>query len=84
MMIDEQSFLTLVNAYSAATGKSDTAVSSKVFSDGKRVGAIRDGATITVRRLNNALRWFSAHWPANTEWPENIVRPEAGKTEATQ
>lgn len=49
-------------------------VSSRALNDGKKLGALEGGADITVGRLEEALAWFSEHWPAG-EWPESVARP---------
>ena len=59
----------IADAYKAATGiEKDSTVSSRVFDDGKKLGALRAGATdLTTGRYNAALRWFSENWP---EWAD--------------
>lgn len=49
-------------------------VSSRVLNDGKKLRALEEGADITVGRLEDALRWFSEHWP-DGEWPSDVPRP---------
>jgi len=67
--------LKVVDAYQSATGLADSTISNYVFNDGKLVKNLRSGRDITVSRFNDALRWFSAHWPEGTAWPEGITRP---------
>src|SRR5262245_42019730 len=52
-------------------------VSTLVFKDGKVLTRLATGnATITVRRLERALAWFSDRWPDDAEWPSDVSRPE--------
>jgi len=67
-MID--TLLTIVDDYKRAAGVAkDQTVSSRVFADSKRVGALRAGAGITVGRYLQALDWFRRNWPAGAEVP---------------
>ncbi len=47
----------------AAEVDADQTVSYRVFSDSKKLAALRDGGEITTRRFNAALNWFDANWP---------------------
>lgn len=67
--------LTLARTYGAAVGIEQATVSSRVFDDGKKLGAIEQGSDIQVRRLERALQWFSDHWPEGIDWPAGIERP---------
>lgn len=68
--------LALADAYKKALGIEDSTVSSRVFSDGKKLYALRTGSDITVGRYNAALIWFSEHWPDGLAWPNDIERPD--------
>lgn len=67
--------LAVADAYKKALGIEDSTVSSRVFSDGKKLEALRTGSDITVGRYNAALIWFSEHWPEGAVWPSSVVRP---------
>lgn len=67
--------LALADVYRQATGIEDRTISSRVFSDGKKLSALRGGADITVSRFNDALQWFSDNWPVQTDWPNGVYRP---------
>ncbi|MBI5111329.1 MAG: hypothetical protein HZA68_05055 [Rhodovulum sp.] len=69
--------LLLARAYGAAHGIEMSTVSWRVFGDTKKLGAIAAGGDIQVRRFERALRWFAAHWPAETAWPPAVPRPHA-------
>ncbi|ASY56463.1 hypothetical protein SS05631_c15270 [Sinorhizobium sp. CCBAU 05631] len=56
-------------------GVEEKTVSNRVFSDSKKLGAMRAGGDITVGRFNAAMRWFSVNWPEEAEWPAGVPRP---------
>lgn len=74
-MINIQHLLTVAEAYRDALGIEDKTVSSRVFDDSKKLTALRSGSDLTVSRFNDALRWFSANWPDDAEWPPSVSRP---------
>lgn len=76
-MLNTAHLITLADAYRSATNTEDKTVSSRVFQDSKKLGAIRTGADITVSRYNAALGWFSANWPEGAAWPIDVPRPFA-------
>lgn len=67
--------LTVADAYKDAIGIEDTTVSARVFNDGKKLTALRNGADITVGRFNAAIRWFDDNWPDGAKWPSSVARP---------
>ncbi|PQZ43245.1 hypothetical protein CQ059_04730 [Brucella pseudogrignonensis] len=75
-MLDIRHLMTLVDQYELVTGCSDKTLSGRMFSDSKKVSAMRSGADITVSRFNAAILWLSAHWPDGAHWPSNIPRPQ--------
>jgi len=83
MNLREQ-LLAITDAYCAATGRSASRVSTIIFNDGKRIAAIREGGDLATGRLEHAMAWYAANWPAGTDWPEGIVRPEPLPVEADQ
>lgn len=66
--------LSVARRYAEIEGIPLTTVSSRALNDGKKLSALEDGADITVGRLEDALIWFSEHWPAG-DWPSEIPRP---------
>lgn len=76
--------LDLARAYGDAENIELSTVSSRVFDDSKKLGALQTGRDIQVKRLESALRWFSDHWPENVAWPEGIPRPAASMDEPAQ
>lgn len=77
-MLNIDHLITLADLYRKATKVEDKTLSSRVFQDSKKLGAIRAGSEITVGRYNNALEWFSANWPDGAVWPRDVPRPVAG------
>lgn len=75
MLITEADLLKIADAYSQATGASDTTIGSRVFDDGKKLAAIRTGGTISLRRANQALSWFASNWPEGAVWPADVNLP---------
>lgn len=74
-MISEADLLAVIDAYAKSMGLSDSVASFRLFGDSKRVGAMRSGATITVRRLNDTLIFLSSNWPRKAKWPKGVCRP---------
>ena len=74
-MLTEHDFLAVIEAYAAANGLQETTVSYRLFNDGKRVAAIRGGASITLRLVNHALQYLSDDWPRGAKWPKGVCRP---------
>lgn len=67
--------LAVADAYKTALRVEDVRVSTRVFGDSKKLGALRTGADITVSRFNSAMAWFSDNWPENAAWPRSVNRP---------
>lgn len=86
MIVDQTDILTLTDAYKSATGVTDKTVSHRMFNDGKKLTAIRDGRVgMTVVRFNQSAVWFHRNWPDGCDWPLSIERPteaEAQRVEA--
>ncbi|MCZ7564725.1 MAG: hypothetical protein M5U08_13875 [Burkholderiales bacterium] len=71
--------LQLSRIYIAAERCELSTLSSRMFNDGKKLGAIERGGDIQVRRCERAIRWLSDNWPATTPWPAEIERPRAAE-----
>lgn len=74
-MINIAHLIKVADAYGAAEQVEEKTVSSRVFQDSKKLGAIRAGSDITVGRYNAAIIWFDANWPDGAEWPHDVLRP---------
>ncbi len=65
-----ETLLARADSYKEAAGiHHDSTVSHRVFGDSKKLSALRDGADITLRRFNEAMRWFDQNWPAQNDPP---------------
>lgn len=67
--------IAVVNAYSGHTGISVSTLSTRLFNGGGRLAAIASGGDLNTRNFENAMGWFSEHWPAELSWPEGVGRP---------
>lgn len=81
-MLNTEHLTTLADAYGRALTLEEKTVSSRVFQDSKKLGAIRAGSDITVSRYNSAIEWFSANWPEGAVWPHDVPRPASAETAA--
>jgi hypothetical protein len=77
MRLIEQ-LLTLSQAYQDATGKKPTTVSWRMFGDSKKLGGLRNGGDIQVKRYEQAMAWLAENWPQNAPWPKKISRHPPG------
>lgn len=50
-------------------------ISTRVFGDGKTFARIAAGGDVTTTSFEKAMRWFSANWPDDLEWPQGVDRP---------
>lgn len=69
------SFLVVIEGFCKAARVTESTLSSRMFNDGKRIGQIRAGADIGVRRLEAGLIWLADNWPEGVDWPADIPRP---------
>ena len=75
-MIDpKEHLISVIDAYQAATGVPDKTISYRVFTDSKKLRALRGESSITSARLVSALQWLSDRWPEGACWPDGIERP---------
>jgi hypothetical protein len=76
--------LTVIEAFCAGADIAEATLSSRLFSDGKRIAGIRRGSDIGVRRFGEAMRWLSDHWPEGVAWPDGVPRPVSKIPEAAE
>ena len=81
-MLNIEHLIKVADEYGRATAVEDKTVSSRVFQDSKKLGAIRAGSDITVGRYNAALEWFSSNWPEGAIWPVDVPRPATAENAA--
>ncbi len=65
----------LADAYRKVTRLEEATVGRLCAADGRFFARLRDGKTFTARKYDEVVRWFSANWPAEANWPEAIERP---------
>jgi len=61
----------LARAYVAATGVNLSTVSRYAINDARTLARLRDdeGSSITLRKYDEAVRWFTTHWPNGRRLP---------------
>lgn len=79
-----EQFLQIVDRFAAAHGISDATLSTRLFNDGKRVAAIREGRDVGARRIDRALLYMVERWPPGAEWPASVPRPALVRTDPPQ
>ena len=73
-MITER-FLALARAYIGSTGLALSTLGRLAGGHGSFFTRAAQGR-VTVRRVEEAIQWFSNNWPAGLPWPEDIPRPD--------
>ncbi len=66
---------TLARAFARATNRAESTVSRLSTGSGDTFSRLRRGHSITTCRADRAVQWFSDHWPAGLDWPEDVPRP---------
>lgn len=73
-MMSISELLKVADAYKEAAGlDKDSTVSSRVFNDGKKLTALREGSDIVTGRYNAAFVWFYDHWPEGKAMPKTLT-----------
>jgi hypothetical protein len=67
--------LDIVARMSAATGLSESTISSRYLGGGFVARDLRAGRDMGARRIQRAMLELSRAWPAEAEWPIEIPRP---------
>lgn len=74
----------LGGAFAEARGLALSTVGRLVANDSRFFARLDDGKTLTIRKFDEVLAWFSANWPAGVDWPEDVPRPEPQTAEAAE
>lgn len=69
--------LAVASEYGARAGLKPTAIALAAAKDRSFFAAIDAGRSITLRKLEEVLQWFSDNWPEDAQWPSSIERPVA-------
>jgi hypothetical protein len=65
----------LVERFCASRRMEEATVGRLCAADGRFFLRLRIGKTFTVKKFDEVVRWFSANWPENADWPEGLERP---------
>lgn len=66
----------LAAAYGEHVGRAPSTVSYLATGSGDVLPRWKAGRSCpTVQRLDETLIWFSANWPEDLEWPDDVPRP---------
>ncbi|MEP9389622.1 hypothetical protein [Mesorhizobium sp. KR9-304] len=75
--------ISVSNAYCAATRLSRSRVSTIVLNRGATLDKIAAGESdINTGTFEKALLWYSANWPENAVWPDDVARPRSTEAAA--
>ncbi len=69
--------LLVADRWCEETGRSRGRLSTILFSGGRKLDAIFDGADLTTISYEKAMDWLSANWPEGAVWPPAVPRPAA-------
>lgn len=62
--------------YADATGISVSTLSTKLLNGGMQLKRISQGGDLNTRKFEQAMAWLSENWPAGTDWPVDVPRPQ--------
>lgn len=54
----------------------------RIMKKGDFFRRLNRGGDCQTATANKAMSWFSNNWPADLDWPKDIVRPEKKKDAA--
>ncbi|MFK5979731.1 MAG: hypothetical protein QM488_12685 [Rhizobiaceae bacterium] len=66
----------LSKVFAVHTHRAETTVSRLATGSWDSIERLQAGKSITTRRAEKTIQWFSDNWPDDLCWPEDIVRPE--------
>lgn len=82
-MIFSDQLVAVATAYCLAAQVPLARVSMHALGDRRLLpGLVADSLTLTLRRADRALCWFSDHWPDGAQWPASVPRPAPSAGEA--
>ncbi len=74
-MIFQDHILLLAQIYRNHRGIGETSLALLIMNDRSFFSRVRYGRNNTIKTYHRITEWFSAHWPADLEWPSEIERP---------
>lgn len=75
MLPNTQHILMLADEFIRAGNVRETALSSRLFGESKKLALLRSGTDVTLARYRAAILWFSENWPDGADWPADLFRP---------
>lgn len=79
--MNKNDLVKLGEAYANHLGLELSTVSTYAANDGKWLAGLKKNTSCTLRKASVVIGWFSDHWPADLEWPNDIPRPLKSKKE---
>ena len=67
--------LDAVDRFAAAEGISASTVANRAMSNGTFIRRLREGK-VTLRRIDQLIRYLAEHWPGELAWPDDLPWPE--------
>ena len=78
--MDTKHLSRLGQAYADHVGGTLSTLSTKMAGAGHVLPSMATGEkTVTVKKFNRLMAWFSENWPSDLAWPDDIPRPVATK-----
>lgn len=68
--------LNLAKLYANHKGLEISTLGKYIADDGQFFKRLEAGKTITLRRANTVLKYFTEDWPDDLAWPSDIPRPQ--------
>ena len=76
--------LDVVSRYVDATGTDMKAISVHTMKDARFLERLIKGKGCTLLSATKVLRYLSANWPDDAEWPADVFRPSTEYAEAAE
>lgn len=76
--------LTLVQLFGERKGLAESTIGRHCVADGAFFPRLRAGSSLSVRKYDSIVLWFSENWPQGSDWPADIKRPAKGTSEAAE
>lgn len=67
--------LTLLELFSESKGLAESTIGRLCIKDGAFFPRLRSGSSLSVRKYDEIVLWFSENWPETAVWPEDVNRP---------
>jgi len=85
MMTLRERLVRVADVFSAAKGIGRKRVSTIVLNRGSTLDRLAlNESDVTTGTYERAMAWFSAHWPEDAAWPDDVPRPVAKAPEAAE